>query len=147
LSNVSQCSLLAILLVLHLSPWYWWKTFPHLWLVNKFVTRVTQRMPRVGHELKQKLLCFSFSICTFVINHHFLIFSQFKHLSYNMRSYYDCFVTWNRKTLTLDIFARHPKTDVALLCVGPKLWKFGILYTILSTFIWSDIRIECFLIL
>jgi hypothetical protein len=63
-----------------------------------------------------------------------------------MTSYYDCFVIWNRKTSTLDICARHPKTDVALLCVGPKLWEFGILYTIHSTFIWSNIRIECFLI-
>ena len=52
------------------------------------------------------------SICTFIINHHF---SQFKHLSYNMTSYYDSFVTWNRKNSTLDIFARQPKTDVALL--------------------------------
>ena len=89
------------------------------------------------------MICVSFSICTFIINNHF---SQFKHLSYNMTSYYDCFVIWNRKTSTLDICARHPKTDVALLCVGPKLWEFGILYTIHSTFIWSNIRIECFLI-
>jgi len=29
-----------------------------------------------------------------------------------MTSYYDCFVTWNRKTSTLDICARHPKTNV-----------------------------------
>ena len=64
------------------------------------------------------MLCVSFSICTFKINNHF---SQFKHLSYNMTSYYDSFVTWNRKTSMLDIFARHPKTDVALLYVGPKL--------------------------
>ena len=80
------------------------------------------------------MLCVSFSIGTFTINHNF---SQFKHLSYNMTSYYDCFVTWNPKTSTLDIFARHPKKYVALiLCVGPKLWEFGILYTILSTFMW-----------
>ena len=69
------------------------------------------------------MLCVSFSICIFIINNNF---SQFKHLSFNMTSYYDSFVTWNRKTSTLDIFARHPKTDVALLCVGPKLWKFSI---------------------
>jgi hypothetical protein len=51
-------------------------------------------------------------------------------------SYYYCFVTRNRKTSTLDIVARHPKTDVALLCVISKLWKLGILYTIRSTFMW-----------
>jgi hypothetical protein len=90
------------------------------------------------------MLCVSFSTGTFTISHHF---SQFKHLSYNMTSYYDCFITWNRKTSTLDILARHPKTDVTLLCVGPKLWIFGILYTILSTFNWLNIRIECFLVL
>jgi len=62
---------------------------------------------RVDTFLKT-MLCVSFSICTFTTNHNF---SQFKHLFYNMTSYYDCFVTWNRKTSTLDIFARHPKTD------------------------------------
>jgi hypothetical protein len=64
------------------------------------------------------MLHVSFGIGTFTINHHF---SQFKNISYNMRFYYDCFVTWDRKTSTLDLFARHPKTDVALLCVGSKL--------------------------
>jgi hypothetical protein len=77
------------------------------------------------------MLCVSFSICTFTINHNF---SLFKHLSYNMTSYYNCFVSWNRKIWTLDIFARHQKTDMALLFVDSKLWKFGISYTILCTF-------------
>ena len=66
------------------------------------------------------MLCVSFSMCTFIINHHF---SQFKHLSYNMTSYYDCFVTWNRKTSTLDICARHPKTDVELFMRWSKVVK------------------------
>jgi hypothetical protein len=69
------------------------------------------------------VLCVSFSIDTFIINHHF---SQFEHLSYNMTSYYGCFVTWNRKTSTLDIFERHSKTDEALLCVAQSFenWIF-----------------------
>jgi hypothetical protein len=73
----------------------------------------------------ETMLCVSFSIGTFTINHNF---SQLKHLPYNMTSYYDCFGTLNCKTSTLDIFARHPKTDVSLLCFGPKLWKFCIFY-------------------
>ena len=36
-------------------------------------------------------------------------------------SYYDTVVTWNRKNSAMDIFARHPKTTVVLLCVVPKL--------------------------
>jgi hypothetical protein len=43
------------------------------------------------------MLHVSFGIGTFTINHHF---SQFKNISYNMRFYYDCFVTWDRKTST-----------------------------------------------
>ena len=53
---------------------------------------------RVDTFLKT-MLCVSFSICTFTINHHF---SQFKHLPCNMTSYYDCILTWNHKTSTLD---------------------------------------------
>jgi hypothetical protein len=60
-----------------------------------------------------------------------------KLLDINMTSYYDCFITWNRKASILDIFPRHPKTDVALLCVSWKLWKLGILYTIHNMLCWK----------
>jgi hypothetical protein len=43
----------------------------------------------------------SFSTGTFTINHHF---SHYQHLSYNMTSYDDYFVTLNGKTSMLDIF-------------------------------------------
>jgi hypothetical protein len=49
----------------------------------------------------------------------FLNFPTDNRISFMFR-YYDSFVIWNRKASTLDIFARPLKTDVALLCVGPK---------------------------
>jgi hypothetical protein len=67
--------------------------------------------------------------CCATVNTHAIVNWKNYIITYNITSYYGCFVTWNRKTSTLDIFARHPKIEEALLCLDPKLWKFDILDT------------------
>jgi hypothetical protein len=89
------------------------------------------------------MLCVSFSICTFTINHNF---SLFKHLSYNMTSYYNCFVSWNRKIWTLDILQEIRKQTwrFYLLIQNCENWVFHTRFFVLLC---SKISEEYFLIL